>query len=218
MTLSHIQYILGGIGISLSYTIISFMVGCTLGLLLALGMLSEKRWIKQCCKVYLSVFRGTPLLVQISLAYFVLPSLTGLDISGFTAGILAFSLNSAAYVAEIFRGGIQSVDAGQFLASRTLGIPYFYKMRDIILPQALRAAFPALVNEVISLLKETALISTIGVSDIMHRAHVVAAEQYNYLPPLLVAAASYYILVSLISVLANQIERSKKHDYLQVSF
>lgn len=215
MILDNITYILGGVGVSLTFTLIAFTFGSILGLFIAIGLLGSNKTLIHLGKGYISVFRGTPLLVQLSIFYFVLPSLTGLDISGFTAGIIAFTFNCSAYVAEIMRGGIQSVDKGQYLASTTLGIPKFQMMKDIIIPQALRASFPALTNEVIALLKETALISTIGVSDIMKRANEVASAQYDYLKPLLIAAATYYLLVLLISVGAKFIERRFHYDCVQ---
>lgn len=105
-----------------------------MGLLLACCLVGDKKWLYKFTKIYVSLFRGTPLLVQLSVFYFVVPQMTGLDISGFVAGIIAFSFNCAAYVAEIIRGGIQSVDGGQYLAADTLGIDHCHKMKDIILP------------------------------------------------------------------------------------
>lgn len=207
MEISNIIFIVKGIAVSLQYMFISLIIGSALGITLACMQFTTNKILISFAKIYISVFRGTPLLVQLSLIYFGLPSVLGIDISGFIAGIIAFSLNSAAYVAETVRGGIQSVDRGQFEACSTLKIPYFLKMKDIILPQAIRATFPALVNESISLLKETALISTIGEADIMRRASLVAAEQYSYFQPLLIAAICYYVVVSLLGFIGKHYEK-----------
>ena len=152
---------------------------------------------------FISIMRGTPLILQLSLIYFSMPALTGFSPGILTAGIIAFGLNSSAYFAEIFRAGIESLPKGQFEAAVTLHIPTFYIWKDIILPQVVRNIFPAMVNEVIALLKETALISTIGGMDLMRNAQSVAAEQFTYFTPLCIAAAYYYVLVLLVEALAR---------------
>jgi len=217
MTLSNIIFIIQGVGVSLEYTFISLFFGCMIGLMLANGQFSNSKIIKAFTNAYISVFRGTPLLVQLSFVYFAIPSLTGINISGFYAGLVAFSLNSAAYVSEIMRGGIQSIDKGQFDACQTLGINKFYAMKDIIIPQAFRNSLPALTNELVTLLKETSLISTIGGMDIMRRAHLIAAEQYTYLMPLLIAAACYYVLVLSLTAGCKQLEKRFSYDQVPAS-
>lgn len=208
--LSSIQYISGGIIVTLEYTLISVALGLIFGSLLSLCKISHNKALKAFSSTYTSIFRGTPLLIQLSLIYFAIPSLTGYQMSVFEAGIIAFSLNSAAYVSEIIRAGIQSIDKGQFEAAKSLGIPYTFMMKDIIFPQALKNILPALVNEVINLLKETAIISVIGGADLMRRAQIVAAEQYSYFTPLLIASAYYYILVETLSYFARVLERKIK--------
>lgn len=204
------KYISGGIIVTLEYTLISVFFGLLLGALLSLCKISHNKLLKTFSSVYISIFRGTPLLIQLSLIYFAIPSLTGYKISIFEAGILAFSLNSAAYVSEIIRAGIESIDKGQFEAARALAVPYPLMMKDIILPQAFKNVLPALVNEVINLLKESAIISVIGGADLMYRAQIVGAEQYSYFTPLLIAGAYYYILVEILSYFARVIERKIK--------
>ncbi len=156
---------------------------------------------------FISIMRGTPLILQLSLIYFAAPGLTGLHPDILMAGIIAFGLNSSAYFAEIFRAGIESLPKGQFEAAVSLEIPTFYMWKDIILPQVIRAIFPAMVNEVISLLKETALISTIGGMDLMRNAQALAAEQFTYFTPLCIAALYYYAMVLLIEALGKKIEK-----------
>lgn len=204
------KYISGGIIVTLEYTLISVALGLVLGGLLSLCKISHNKILRIFSSFYISVFRGTPLLIQLSIIYFAVPSLTGYKMSIFEAGIIAFSLNSAAYVSEIIRAGIQSIDKGQFEAAKALAIPYSSMMRGIIFPQAFKNILPALVNEVINLLKESAIISVIGGADIMYRAQVIGAEQYSYFTPLIIASAYYYILVEILSYFARVIEKKIK--------
>jgi His/Glu/Gln/Arg/opine family amino acid ABC transporter permease subunit len=161
---------------------------------------------------YTSVFRGTPLLVQLSLIYFATPQLTGYNISGFEAGVITFSLNSGAYISEVIRAGILAIDKGQTEAAMSLGVTYRPMMIDVILPQAIKNILPALVNESIALLKDSALVSTIGAQDLLRRAQIVGAEKYVYFEPLLLVAVIYYLMVMILTVsstiLENRLRRS----------
>ena len=209
---STFAYVSEGIVVTLQYTLFSSLGGILLGLCLALLKVGPLPVGKALASFYTSVFRGTPMLVQLSIIYFGAPSLISYKISPLMAGVIAFSLNSGAYVSEIIRAGIQGIDVGQFEASQALAIPYGMMMRDIILPQAIRRILPALVNEMINLLKETALISTLGEADIMRRAQLVAAETYSYFEPLLMAALCYYILVLILSWFAKTLEKKLSYD------
>lgn len=151
-------------------------------------------------------FQRHALILQLSLIYYALPQVLNIEISGFQAGILTFSLNSAAYVSEIIRAGIQSIDKGQREASMVLGISYKDMMKDIIWPQAFRQILPSLVNETINLLKESAIVSTIGEMDLLRRATMVSAEKYTFLEPLMVAGGCYYVMVMILTVLAKRLE------------
>ena len=131
----------------------------------------------------------------------------GLKLSIFSAGIIAFSFNSGAYVSEIIRAGIAAVDKGQIEAAKALGIPPINPMKDILLPQAFRKILPALVNELIDLIKESALISIIGEMNLMTRAQIVSAGTFTFFTPLLTAAAAYYILILIISSVAMALEK-----------
>lgn len=207
---SSIRYISGGIIVTLEYTLISVCLGLFLGSLLSLCKLSHNKALQIFASSYISIFRGTPLLIQLSLIYFAIPTVIHYKLSVFEAGIIAFSLNSAAYIAEIIRAGIESIDKGQFEAAKALGVPYYNMIKDIIFPQAIKNILPALVNEVVNLLKETAIISVIGGADLMARAQIVVAEKYSYFIPLLIASAYYYILVEILSYLAKILERKLK--------
>jgi polar amino acid transport system permease protein len=159
---------------------------------------------------FVSIVRGTPLLLQLGIVYFSVPGLIGVRLDVMTAGIITFGLNSSAYIAEVLRSGIESLPKGQFEAAKTLGIPHFYAWIDIILPQVIRNSFSSIVNEAVALLKETAVISTIGGLDIMRASQIVAAQQFEYFLPLCIAGAYYYILVLAIECIGRKIESRTK--------
>ena len=205
--LPSIPFILAGIGVTLKFTVLSLLCGLPLGIGLALCKISQFSPLKKVADAYTSVFRGTPLLVQLSLIFFATPQLIGYPISAFEAGVIAFSLNSAAYSSEIIRAGIGAIDKGQWDAAKVLGIPYKTALRKIILPQALRNILPALVNEMVNLLKESALVSIIGETDLLRRAQVVASEKFLYFEPLLIAALLYFLMVMIISFFAKKLEK-----------
>lgn len=205
--LPDLPFILSGVPQTLLFTFSSVFFGLLLGTLLSLFKISGIKPLYWFAVAYTSVFRGTPLLLQLSLVYFATPQLTGYDISALQAGVLTFSLNSAAYMSETIRAGIQAVDKGQTEAALTLGVPYPQLMWDIVLPQALKNILPALVNETISLLKDSSLVSTIGVVEILRSAQIVGANKYIYFEPLLLAGLIYYILVMGLTYTASILEK-----------
>lgn len=202
-----IPFILQGLVITLKFTTLSLLCGLPLGIILALAKLGQYQVVRHIANIYTSIFRGTPLLVQLGLIYYATPQLTGYTISTFEAGILTFSLNSAAYSSEIIRAGIQSVDKGQWEAAQMLGLSHRQTIFGIIMPQAIRNTLPALINEMIDLLKESSLVSTIGEADLLRQAQKVASEKYLYFEPLIIAAACYYVIVMLIAFLAKRLEK-----------
>jgi arginine/lysine/histidine transport system permease protein len=202
-----IPFILEGIGVTLLFVFVSALLGFFIGTILSLFKIGNLKILKWFAEAYTSVFRGTPLILQLMLIYFATPQLTGYDIPMFLAGILAFGLNSGAYISEIIRAGIQAVDKGQQEAAAALAIPYKPMMKDIIMPQAMKNILPALVNEFITLTKESAIVSTIGLLDIMRRAQVVSANTYTAFEPLLFAGLIYYILVMILTLFGKALER-----------
>jgi polar amino acid transport system permease protein len=205
-----VLFIAEGALITLQYSMISVFFGLIIGIILAISKTSKLAYLRAICHFYTSIFRGTPLLIQLMIIYFLAPNLLGVKLSVFVAGVIAFSLNSGAYVSEIIRAGIESVDKGQFEAAKALGIPTHMAMKDIIFPQALRKILPSLINELVNLLKESAIISVLGEMDLMRRAQIVAAEQFNYFAPMIIAALCYYILVFIFSTLASVLEKKMK--------
>lgn len=206
-------YLLGGIWVTLQYAGLSICLGFIGGTFLAIAKISTFLPFRILAQVYVSLFRGTPLLVQLFLIYFGLPHLLPIQITPFEAGIAAFSLNSAAYVCEIIRSGIQSIDKGQMEAALSLGISRSVAMRQIILPQAVKNILPALVNEMVNLLKESAIVSVIGEADLLRRAQNITAEKYIYFEPYLAVALIYYVLVMILTLFAKLLEdRLKRSD------
>ncbi len=208
--INSLYYIPKGIILTLKYAFISVFFGLIIGTIISLCRTSSNALLKGFAIIYLSLIRGTPLLLQLFIMYFAFPSLLEVKISAFTAGIIAFSLNSGAYVSENIRAGIESVDKGQFEAAKSLGLSYKTTMQHIIMPQAIRNILPSLVNEAINMIKESSIISVIGQADIMRRANIVSAEHYTYLEPLLVAALCYYLVINIFSVLAKFLEKGLK--------
>jgi polar amino acid transport system permease protein len=203
----NLIYISSGILINLQYTIISVSLGIVIAIILAISKTSKSYSARILADGYTSIFRGTPLIIQLSLIYYALPSLIGIKISVFTSTILSFSLNSGAYVSEILRSGINGVDVGQTEAAKALGIPKYFIIKDIVLPQAFRKILPALINELVNILKETSIISIIGEAEILRRANMVAGEKFSYLIPMLTAAVTYYLVVLILVTIANKLEK-----------
>ncbi|WPY00142.1 Putative amino acid ABC transporter permease [Candidatus Trichorickettsia mobilis] len=202
--IQHISFIGGGILLTLQLLIGGILIGLLFGALLAI--LRYNNIANTVINRFISIIRGTPLILQLSFVYFLAPIIIGIKLNILVAGILTFGLNSSAYIAEILRSGIESLSKGQFEAAKTLQIPNFYMWKDIILPQVARNILPAMINEVIGLLKETALISTIGGMDLLRRAQVIAAEQFTYFIPLCIAGCYYYGLVLLIEYTGKKLE------------
>ena len=155
-------------------------------------------------KVYLTVIRGTPVVVQLMICYFVV---FASSTNGVMVGMIAFGINSGAYVAEIFRGGIMSIDHGQFEAGRSLGFNYLQTMRYIIIPQMFKSVLPTLLNEFIALLKETSVAGYVGVIDLTKAGNVIAGRTFNYFIPLFTVAAIYLVIVMVLSSIVGKVER-----------
>lgn len=156
------------------------------------------------CKVYLTIVRGTPVVVQLMIMYFVIFAYSD---NGIMVAIIAFGINSGAYVAEIFRAGIMSIDNGQFEAGRSLGFNYFQTMRYVIVPQMFKAVLPTLCNEFIALLKETSVAGYVGVIDLTKAGNIIAGRTFMYFIPLITVAIIYLVIVMILSWLVGRLER-----------
>ncbi|MBN9543740.1 MAG: amino acid ABC transporter permease, partial [Alphaproteobacteria bacterium] len=156
---------------------------------------------KYVSNLYVSILRGTPLILQLSIIYFALPMILEVKISVFTAGIVAFSINSAAYMFEHLKAGINGVDKGQIEAANAIGMTKYQTMKLIVIPQALRNIVPSLINEAINMVKESSIISVLGAQDIMRKAQLISSETYDYLTPLIIAGIYYYIIINVMNII-----------------
>jgi len=203
----NLPYMLGGAIITIQVSAIAVTAGLVIGSLFGLARISAYWVIRVIASVYVEFIRGTPLLVQIMFIYFGLASI-GITIeSRLLAGALALSINSGAYVAEIVRAGIQSIDKGQMEAARSLGLSYLQAMRHVILPQAYRRIIPPLVNEFIMLIKDSSLLSAIGTAELMKRAQHIRARTFADFEILISIAVIYFIITFTLSKAADYLER-----------
>ena len=191
-------------------TFFAVLIGIVLGFLVAMvratyDKTGKLRILNAVCKVYLTVIRGTPVVVQLLIIYFVI--FGSVDISKVLVAVMAFGLNSGAYVAEIFRSGIMSIDNGQFEAGRSLGFNYAQTMRYIIMPQAFKNVLPALGNEFIVLLKETSVSGYIALQDLTKGGDIIRSRTYDAFMPLIAVALIYLVMVMIFSKLVNMLER-----------
>ena len=194
------------------------IVGSIIGTLIAAVRVMPKykrlpRILNSICGFYVALFRGTPMVVQLLIFYYVLFPLLGLKITGLQVAMLVFGLNSGAYISEIMRGGIQSVDPGQMEAGRAVGLSYGTTMLKIVIPQAVKNILPTMGNEFITLIKETSVVSFVGAADLYVAFSYIGSNSYEFMVPYLVLAIIYIVLVLVISILIKLMERSlKKSD------
>ena len=199
---NSIPLLIKGAGVTLEITALAVGFGLLVGLCLGLGQLSKSRILRWPCKIYVDVIRGTPLLVQIFIIYFALPNIIGHRIDPFVAAVTACSLNSGAYVAEIFRAGIQSISLDQMRAGLSLGMTTAQTMRYIILPQAIKRIIPPLGNEFIAMLKDSSLVSVIGFEELTRSGQLIIAETYATMEIWTVVAILYLVMTLTITQLS----------------
>lgn len=196
-----------GAFVTLKITLLSVSCGVLIGLFVGIAELSHYKLLKYPAKVYVDIIRGTPLLVQIFIIYFALPAILGMRIEPYIAAVVACSINSGAYVAEIFRAGIQSIDKGQFEAGRSLGLTWSQTMRKIVIPQAFRRTIPQLGNEFIAMLKDSSLVSVIGYEELTRKGQLVIAATYRSFEIWTAVAIIYLIMTLTISRLVAYLEK-----------
>ncbi|HDS2166002.1 TPA: ABC transporter permease subunit [Staphylococcus aureus] len=200
------SFFLKGIKITILISLIGVALGSILGAFVALMKLSKIKIISWIASIYIEILRGTPMLVQVFIVFFGITAALGLDISALVCGTIALVINSSAYIAEIIRAGINAVDKGQMEAARSLGLNYRQTMKSVIMPQAIKNILPALGNEFVTLIKESSIVSTIGVGEIMFNAQVVQGISFDSFTPLIVAAALYFVLTFVLTRIMNMIE------------
>lgn len=220
------RYMLQGLGNTLTITAVAAIIGIVLGVIIAAVRSSYDKneeslklrggfsyhllkFFNGICKIYLTIIRGTPVVVQLLICYFIIFAASS---NGVAVAIFAFGINSGAYVAEIFRGGIMSIDQGQFEAGRSIGFNYIQTMRYIILPQMFKTVLPTLLNEFIALLKETSVAGYVAVTDLTKAGSSISASTYSYYMPLLTVALVYLVIVMLLTKLVGILERRMRKN------
>ncbi|MFL0269480.1 amino acid ABC transporter permease [Candidatus Clostridium radicumherbarum] len=206
----YYMFFLNGAKFTIVLAIFTVIFGVILGVILALMRISNNKILNFIGAAYVEFIRGTPVLVQVYIIYYALPSLLGINLPDMAAGVLALSINSGAYVAEIIRAGIQAVDKGQLEAARSLGMKYGTAMRYIIVPQAIKNILPALGNEFITVIKESSIVSVIGIHELMYNADTVRGNTFRAFEPLIIAAIMYFVLTYTLSKLMGMAERRLK--------
>lgn len=206
LTTSFMKLLIPGIKVTFLLTVVSFVLSLVIGLLLAVVQVANIRVLKQLSKLYIWIFRGTPLIVQLFIIFFGLPGI-GIMIDAFPAAIMAFALNLGAYNAEVFRAAIEAIPGGQREAAFVLGYSYPQTMFRVVLPQAYRISFPSLFNNMISLLKDTALASSITVIDMFATAQQIAARTYEPFALYCEAAVIYLLFSTILTYLQDYLEK-----------
>ncbi|SHJ47077.1 amino acid ABC transporter permease [Hespellia stercorisuis] len=209
------HYLTDGLKVTLEITFLAVILGVVIGFILAVVRSTHDKTGKMkianvICNIYITVIRGTPVVVQLMIIYFVV--FGSMDINKILVAILAFGMNSGAYVAEIFRSGIMSIDAGQFEAGRSLGFNYRQTMMYIIMPQAFKNVLPALGNEFIVLLKETSVSGYIALQDLTKGGDIIRSRTYDALLPLLAVALIYLVMVMIFTKLVSILERRLRNS------
>ena len=210
--------VLEGLQNTLLIAVAGLLIGILIGTVIATVRVLPKykvlpRVLNGICSFYVALFRGTPIVVQLLVFYYVLLPIIGWKITGVQVSMLVFGLNSGAYISEIMRSGIQSVDTGQMEAGRAVGLSFGVSMMKIVIPQAVKNILPTLGNEFISLIKETSVVSFVGAADLYVAFNYIGSNSYEFMVPYLVMALIYIVLVLLISLLVKLMERSlKKSD------
>ena len=201
------MFYISGVQNTLLLAIFAVFFGVILGIILALMKLSKKMVLRGIASAYIEFLRGTPVIVQIYIVFYGFTYFVPFDFPDMVWGVVALSLNSGAYVAEIIRAGIKAVDKGQMEAARSIGMPHNMGMRYIVIPQAFKNILPALGNEFIVVVKESAIVSVVGITELMYRADTIRGITYRPFAPLMVAALIYFIITFTLSRLLGIVER-----------
>lgn len=210
--LQSLPKLMVGMKITLEMTVLSLIFAIILGMVSCFFKISRFKILNAISNVYLSVIRGTPLIVQAFFLYFGVTSALHFKIAAFTASVIVLSLNAGAYLSEIFRSGIMAVNKGQMEAARSLGLPYGIAMRKVILPQAIRIVAPSVLNQFIITLKDTAILSAIGVGELMKSGTLIVARTFRSFEIYGIIAAMYFIMIMVLTYLSKIVERRLAND------
>lgn len=206
VVLRYLPLFIQGLFVTIGFSIATVILGILLGTPLAMAKISKHKWLSVPASAYIEVIRGTPSLLQLYLIAYGIPIAFNIQIPLFVAGITALAINSSAYVAEIIRAGIQAVDKGQVEAARSLGLSYWQTMRLVIIPQAIKNVLPAIGNEFVIIVKESAIVSIIGISDLMRITDIMKTQTLRIFEALIVAAVLYFAVTYTISSLLRKLE------------
>jgi His/Glu/Gln/Arg/opine family amino acid ABC transporter permease subunit len=206
--LTYLPYLLQGALVTIEIAAIGVVAGSVIGLFFGLGRVSNVKLFSQISRFYIWVIRGTPLLLQLLIIHFAIPSVfSALTMPPFVSACIALSLNAAAYIAEIARGAIQSIDKGQMEAARSLGLSYGKAMRRVIVPQAFRRMLPPLGNEFIALIKESSLVSTIALYDLLRTGQQIISSTYRYMEIFILVGLIYLLLTTIMTFMVGKVEK-----------
>lgn len=193
-------------GKTLQLTLLSLVFASFIGLIFGMLNVSKKKWMHVIANIYIDAIRGVPLIVLAFFIYFGIPMATGIKLDAMVAGVISLSLNAGAYMAEIVRAGIQSIDKGQMEAARSLGLPYGIAMRKVVLPQAIRTMIPSIINQFIITLKDTSILSVIGFSELTKTGSIIIARNFEAFKMWGIIAVMYLIVITTLSKIAKALE------------
>ena len=209
--------LLAGIKLTIGISLLSILIGFFLGLIACLMGMSKFRVFRLISGAYVWIIRGTPMLVQAFIVFFGVPQVVQLFVSGFkfttfVAGVITLSLNAGAYLSEIFRGGIQAVDKGQMEAARSLGLSKSKAMIRVVLPQAFKISIPSLVNQFIITIKDTSILSVIGLAEVVNKAKTYVGSTYRFFETYVYVAGLYLVVISVLMIISKMLEKRLNND------
>ena len=203
--------LMSGLQMTLILTVVSLVIALILGVVFGLFQVSKNKLLRVIATIYVDIFRGTPLIVQAFFIYFGIPAALDIRITAVVAGLITLSLNAGAYMAEIVRGGIQSVEKGQMEAARSLGLPYGKAMSKVVLPQAIRIMIPSFINQFVITLKDTSILSIIGINELTQSGKIIIARNLESFQMWLIVGIIYFIIIMILTKVSNALERRIKH-------
>jgi polar amino acid transport system permease protein/polar amino acid transport system substrate-binding protein len=199
--------LLSGLGVTIEIAVISLILAVILGIILGIFSISTSKILKGIATVYIYIVRGTPLMIQALFLFFGVGQAFGIRFDPMVAAVITLTINASAYMAEIFRGGIQAIDNGQMEAARSLGLSYSKTMRKVILPQAVKIMIPSILNQFIVTLKDTSILSVISIRELTATGQIIIARNYKALQMYAIVACMYFILITLLTLVSSYIER-----------
>ena len=199
--------LLSGLGVTIEIAVISLILAVILGIILGIFSISTSKILKGIATVYIYIVRGTPLMIQALFLFFGVGQAFGIRFDPMVAAIITLTINASAYMAEIFRGGIQAIDNGQMEAARSLGLSYSKTMRKVILPQAVKIMIPSILNQFIVTLKDTSILSVISIRELTATGQIIIARNYKALEMYAIVACMYLILITVLTLVSSYIER-----------